>query len=148
MHGLLCVCLDMVDINVIREECFLDEILVELPNRVAKPTPGVKGKNLKKFFNQFSDSLKDIQLQYTCIDVSSVAFALGTNVGNAYVYQRTQKKILKISSEVEYVQINYYMIILLQWPTLVIYMRLSSQQLRRGSIQLQECFQFDSTKQS
>ena len=95
-----CVCLEMVDINVIREECFLDEILAELPNRVAKPTPGVKGKNLKKFFNQFSDSLKDIQLQYTCIDVSSIAVALGTNVGNAFVYQRKQKKILKISSEV------------------------------------------------
>ena len=100
MFCLLFVCLDMVDINVIREECFLDEILAELPTHAPKPTPGVKGKNLKKFFNQFSDSLKDIQLQYTCIDVSSVALALGTNVGNAFVYQRNQRKILKISSEV------------------------------------------------
>ncbi|XP_028395914.1 tectonin beta-propeller repeat-containing protein 2-like isoform X2 [Dendronephthya gigantea] len=93
----------MVDINVIREECFLDEILAELPNRVTKPTPGVKGKNLKKIFHQFSDSLKDIQLQYTCLDVSSVALALGTNVGNAYVYQRKHRKILKISSETKYI---------------------------------------------
>ena len=90
----------MVDVNIICEECFLDEILSELPNRVAKPTPAVKGKNLTKIFHQFSDSLKDIQLQYTCIDVSSVALALGTNVGNAYIYQRKHKKILKISSEV------------------------------------------------
>ena len=98
----------MVDINVIYEECFLDEILAQLPNRVAKPTPGVKGKNLKKIFNQFSDSLKDLQLIYTCIDVSSVAVALGTNVGNAFIYQRNQRKILKISSEV--LTNNYYMI--------------------------------------
>ena len=97
----------MVDINVIYEECFLDEILAELPNRVAKPTPGVKGKNLKKIFNQFSDSLKDLHLIYTCVDVSSVAVALGTNVGNAFIYQRTHRKILKISSEV--IMHNYLM---------------------------------------
>ena len=96
----VCFSLDMVDINVVREECFVDEILTELPSKVAKPTPGVKGKNLKKFFNQFSDSLKDIQLQYTSIDVSSIALAFGTNVGNAYIYQRNQRKTLKISSEV------------------------------------------------
>lgn len=90
----------MVDINVIREDCFLDEILNELPNRVTKPTPAVKGKNLKTIFHQFSDSLKDIHLQYTCVDASSIAIALGTNVGNAYVYQRVHKKLLKISSEV------------------------------------------------
>lgn len=106
----------MVDINVIREECFLDEILAELPNRVTKPTPGIKGKNLKKFFNQFSDSFKDIQLQYTCIDASSVAIALGTNVGNAYVYQRKQNKILQILSEVIY---SFHCHSLLMWYLLV-----------------------------
>lgn len=90
----------MVDIPVVREECTLDDILLELPNRVAKPIPSVKGKNFKTIFNQFTDSLKDIHLQYTCLDVSSIALALGTNVGNAYVYQRKHRKIVNINCEV------------------------------------------------
>lgn len=97
--------LDMANATVgiiIKEECFLDEILNELPSRLAKPPPTVKTNNLSipKLLHQISDSMKDVHLIYTCLDVSSLVIALGTNVGNAFIYQRNHKKILKISCEV------------------------------------------------
>ena len=48
------------------------------------------------------DNLKAVKIDYTCFDVSYDVVVLGSNLGVVFLYDRTCKKLSRLSTEVTY----------------------------------------------
>lgn len=72
------------------------------PKTLVGQVRSIKGHGVKNLFSSLKENLahENIDIEYTCFDVSHQVVALGSNLGTIFFYDRDNKQLARFSSQV------------------------------------------------